>query len=118
MTTAILALLLEVGQAYGLPTGLLEAIAWTESRGSPEASNGRDRGLMQLSPVIRKRYGVRDPLDPRASAEGAARYLVWAREKGKTWNRAVRIYGCGWAGRNRCQAYRDRVFSKWRSNSY
>ncbi|MFL6142454.1 MAG: transglycosylase SLT domain-containing protein [Labedaea sp.] len=60
---------------YGLPQGLLSAVAKAESGYNPSAVSGAGaRGLMQLMPATAKSLGV-DPLDPAQAVDGAARLL-------------------------------------------
>jgi cell wall-associated NlpC family hydrolase len=60
---------------YGLPTGLLGAVATIESGGNPNAvSPAGAEGLMQLMPGTAKSLGV-DALNPTQAVDGAARML-------------------------------------------
>ena len=62
-------------RAYGLPTGLLAAVAQQESGGNPDAvSPAGAQGLMQLMPATAAGLGV-NPLDPTQADHGAARIL-------------------------------------------
>jgi soluble lytic murein transglycosylase-like protein len=64
-----------IGSLSGLPTGLLSAQAYTESRLNPKAvSPAGAKGLMQLMDPTARQYGVTDPFDPLQSAMGGARY--------------------------------------------
>ena len=61
---------------YGLPTGLLDALIWTESRYNPFAVSGAGAaGLGQLMPGTARELGVFNRFDPRTNLMGAARYL-------------------------------------------
>ena len=61
---------------FALPTGLLDALIWTESRYNPIAvSKVGAAGLGQLMPGTAKDLGVSNRLDPYANILGAARYL-------------------------------------------
>lgn len=61
---------------WGLPTGLVEAVAKAESGFNPKAvSRAGALGLMQLMPSTARSLGVSDPLDPAQNVEGGARYL-------------------------------------------
>jgi cell wall-associated NlpC family hydrolase len=61
--------------AYKLPTGLLAAVAQTESGGNASAvSPAGARGLMQLMPSTASGLGV-DPFNPTQSIRGAAELL-------------------------------------------
>lgn len=60
---------------YGLPAGLLAAVAQVESGGNAKAvSPAGARGLMQIMPATARGLGV-DPLDPSQAVDGAARLL-------------------------------------------
>lgn len=60
---------------YGLPAGLLAAVAQVESGGNATAvSPAGARGLMQIMPATARGLGV-DPLDPTQAVDGAARLL-------------------------------------------
>ncbi|MGF1662399.1 MAG: transglycosylase SLT domain-containing protein [Kineosporiaceae bacterium] len=62
-------------QRYGLPSGVLAAVARAESGFDPDAvSRAGAVGLMQLMPGTAAELGV-DPRDPVAAVDGAARYL-------------------------------------------
>jgi soluble lytic murein transglycosylase-like protein len=61
---------------FGLPTGLLAAVAQQESGGNPNAvSPAGARGLMQLMPSTAAGMGV-DPDDPAQAITAAARILA------------------------------------------
>ena len=61
--------------AYGLPTGLLAAVAQQESGGNTRAvSPAGAEGLMQLMPSTAAGMGV-DPMDPAQAISAAARIL-------------------------------------------
>jgi peptidoglycan DL-endopeptidase CwlO len=60
---------------YGLPEGLLAAVAKAESNFNPTAvSHAGARGLMQLMPATAAGLGV-DPFNPAQAVDGAARLL-------------------------------------------
>jgi cell wall-associated NlpC family hydrolase len=60
---------------YGLPDGLLAAVAQTESAGNPSAvSPAGARGLMQIMPGTARELRV-NPNDPAQAVDGAARLL-------------------------------------------
>jgi soluble lytic murein transglycosylase-like protein len=61
---------------YSLPTGLLDALVWTESRYNPLAvSPAGAAGLGQLMPATARELGVTNRFDPMDNIDGAARYL-------------------------------------------
>ena len=57
----------------GLPEGYLEAMAYIESGGRPNARREGSQyiGLFQLGKAVRNKYGVKDPLDPDQNTRGA-----------------------------------------------
>ena len=65
-----------VARTYGVESALLHAVISVESRYRSKAVSRKGAaGLMQLSPVIVKRYGVADPFDPVQNLHGGAKYL-------------------------------------------
>lgn len=59
-----------------LPTGLLDALVWTESRYNPLAvSSAGAAGLGQLMLGTARDLGVANRFDPKSNLSGAARYL-------------------------------------------
>jgi len=71
-----IAAIAEAERRYGLPTNLLRALIWAESRFNPMAvSPAGAAGLAQLMPATARELGVRNRHDPLASIDGGARYL-------------------------------------------
>jgi hypothetical protein len=68
-----------LGQATGVPAGMLQGLAEQESgvRAHPEDaidSHGvRHQGMFQMSPDMQKEWGVDDPYNPDQEAKGTAR---------------------------------------------
>lgn len=61
--------------AYSLDRGLVEAVAWRESRFRPAARSSKGAiGVMQLMPDTARDLGV-DPFDPTQNIRGGALYL-------------------------------------------
>ena len=61
---------------FSLPSGLLDALIWTESRYNPVAvSRAGAAGLGQLMPGTARDLGVSNRFDPKENLLGAARYL-------------------------------------------
>jgi len=65
-----------VGQASGLDTTLIMAIAWVESGFNPSVeSPAGASGIMQLLPRTAGAFGCADPSEPRCAVTAAANYL-------------------------------------------
>jgi soluble lytic murein transglycosylase-like protein len=81
---------------YRLPTGLLDALIWTESRYNPLAiSRAGAAGLGQLMPGTARDLGVANRFDPRANLWAAARYLRQMLDKFGMVHLAVAAYNAG-----------------------
>lgn len=81
---------------YRLPTGLLDALIWTESRYNPFAVSGAGAaGLGQLMPKTARELGVANRFDPRANLWAAARYLRQMLDKFGVVHLAVAAYNAG-----------------------
>ena len=69
-------LILESAKRYGIDPRILSSVCFTESRYRLDAISPKGaRGLMQFMPDTARRYGLRDPHDPRAAIDAGARYL-------------------------------------------
>ena len=63
-------------EIYGVPAGLLRAVAEAESNMNPRAvSPSGAQGIMQLMPSMAEHLGVTDSFNPEQSIMGGARYL-------------------------------------------
>lgn len=81
---------------YSLPTGLLDALVWTESRYNPFAvSPAGAAGLGQLMPATARELGVSNRFDPMANILGAARYLRQMLDRFGVVHLAVAAYNAG-----------------------
>lgn len=61
----------------GVPADLVMSIIHSESSFDPEKVSRKGAvGLMQLTPVVAKKYGVTDPLDPVQNIRAGAKYLA------------------------------------------
>ena len=70
------ALVEEIALKHGINPNWAKAIAKTESEFNPRAkSKAGAAGLFQLMPTTQKMFGVKDPYNPRESAEAGVRYL-------------------------------------------
>ena len=82
-------------EQYGLPPGLLEAVAQVESGFNPSAvSSAGAQGLMQFMPATAAGLGV-DPFDPESAIDGAARYLSSHLERFGSIEKALAAYNAG-----------------------
>ena len=89
---------------YGLPTGLLDALIWTESRYNPIAvSSAGAAGLGQLMPRTARDLGVTNRFDPRANLWGAARYMKQLLDKFGVVHLAIAAYNAGPSAVERAQ---------------
>ena len=65
----------QVEREYGLPSGIVDAVMYQESRGRMNAVSPKGAlGLMQLMPGTAAQLGV-NPYDPDQNIRGGARYL-------------------------------------------
>lgn len=65
----------QVEREYGLPSGIVDAVIYQESRGRMNAVSPKGAlGLMQLMPGTAAQLGV-NPYDPDQNIRGGARYL-------------------------------------------
>lgn len=81
---------------FGLPTGLLDALIWTESRYNPFAvSKAGAAGLGQLMPGTAKELGVANRFDPLANLSGAAKYLRQMLDRFGVVHLALAAYNAG-----------------------
>ena len=79
-----------------LPSGLLDALVWTESRYNPAAvSKAGAAGLGQLMPGTARDLGVANRFDPVANINGAARYLRQMLDKFGVVHLALAAYNAG-----------------------
>jgi soluble lytic murein transglycosylase-like protein len=81
---------------YALPTGLLDALVWTESRYNPLAiSKAGAVGLGQLMPGTARELGISNRFDPIPNIFGAARYLRQMLDKFGVVHLAIAAYNAG-----------------------
>ncbi len=75
-------LIQEAAAKYNVPVELICGVILQESGGNPRAkSHAGAMGLMQLMPATAKRFGVKDPYDPKQNIEGGTQYLSWLIER-------------------------------------
>jgi hypothetical protein len=79
--------LAESATKHGVDARLLWVIAWMETRFNPAAVSRKGaRGLMQMMPATARRCNLKNPHEPAAAIDAAARYvrLLAARYGGRT----------------------------------
>lgn len=81
---------------FELPSGLLDALVWTESRYNPMAvSPAGAVGLGQLMPATARQLGVADRMDPVTNLWGSARYLRQLLDRFSLVHLALAAYNAG-----------------------
>lgn len=86
---------------YGLPVGLLEAVAYRESRFRQDIIDGRTRssagavGIMQIIPRWHPEVGEAGALDPQRAIPYAAKYLQQLQRQFGAWELALAAYNWG-----------------------
>ena len=81
---------------HALPTGLLDALIWVESKYNPLAVSSKGAGgLGQLMPATANDLGVRNRFDATENIDGAARYLRQMLDKFGLVHLAVAAYNAG-----------------------
>lgn len=80
---------------YGLPSDLLNRMAYQESRYDASAvSPAGAVGLMQFMPATAAQFGI-DPRDPFASIDAAGKYMSQLYNRFKDWKLAIAAYNAG-----------------------
>lgn len=81
---------------HALPSGLLDAVIWTESRYNPFAlSKAGAAGLGQLMPRTAQALGVVNRYDPLRNIEGSAQYLRSMLDQFSAVHLAIAAYNAG-----------------------
>jgi cell wall-associated NlpC family hydrolase len=89
-------LIQEAAAHYNIPAGVLERQMMAESGGNPNAKSPVGAlGLMQLMPATARGLGVTNPLDPRQSIMGGAKYLRDQIDKFGSLKLALAAYNAG-----------------------
>src|SRR6185503_10316940 len=66
------------GKNAGVDPRFIHAVIKQESKYDPKAvSYVGAEGLMQMMPATAKRFGLKDPFDPKANVEAGTKYLKW-----------------------------------------
>ena len=108
---------------HSLPSGLLDALIWTESRYNPLAiSPAGAAGLGQLMPGTARDMGVGNRFNPSESINGAARYLRLMLDRFGLVHLALAAYNAGPSAVERSRgipansetpSYVSQVLSRW-----
>jgi soluble lytic murein transglycosylase-like protein len=94
--TLYLPMIREAELRYGLPSRLLQALIWAESRFDPLAiSPAGAAGLAQLMPATARELGVLNRHDPAQSIDGGARYLRQMLDRFGAIHLALAAYNAG-----------------------
>lgn len=115
--------LADVARDHGLAPGLLEAVAWQESRGRMDAVSPKGAvGTMQLMPATAAELGV-DPFDQADNIRGGALYLRRQLERFGSVPLALAAYNAGPGAVQRfggippfreTRAYVASILARWR----
>lgn len=85
-----------LGELYRIPPDLILAIAKAESNFNPYAVSKKGaKGLMQLMPVILKKYNVKDPFSPHENMEAGVRYISYLFKRFKDLKLVIASYNAG-----------------------
>lgn len=107
------ALFAMTGAQYRLPPGLLEAVAYRESRFRDDIIDGRVRssagavGIMQIVPKWHPAVGEAGALDPLRAVPYAASYLRSLFERFGSWRQALAAYN--WGPANQVRDAADKI---------
>ncbi len=75
-------IIFRAGEKQGVDPRFIHAVIKQESRYNPKAVSGAGaEGLMQMMPATAKRFGLKDPFDPKANVEAGTKYLKWLLER-------------------------------------
>lgn len=103
---------------YGLPSGLLEAVAYRESRFRAEIISGELRssagatGIMQIIPRWHPELGETGALDPARAIPYAAKYLRQQFDRFGKWSLALAAYN--WGPANQARDLQDKIIgNEW-----
>ena len=90
-------LIIESAIRYGIDPRILRSVCFIESRYRNNAISPKGAlGLMQFMPETAKRYGLRNPADPKSALDAAAHYLHdLLRKFGGRFDLALAAYNAG-----------------------
>ena len=76
LSSNIIEMIDQIARLYDVEGPLVHSVIRAESNYNPQAvSNKGAMGMMQLIPSTARRFGVRNPFDPKQNIEGGVRYL-------------------------------------------
>lgn len=71
-------IIFRAGEREGVDPRFLHAVIWQESKYDTSArSHAGAQGVMQLMPDTAKRFGCKDPDDPKSNIAAGTKYLSW-----------------------------------------
>jgi soluble lytic murein transglycosylase-like protein len=71
-------IIFRAGEKAGVDPRFIHAVIQQESQYNTKAvSPAGAQGLMQMMPATAERFGLKDPLDPKANVEAGTKYLKW-----------------------------------------
>jgi hypothetical protein len=71
-------IIFRAGEKAGVDPRFIHAVIKQESKYDPKAvSHVGAEGLMQMMPATAKRFGLKDPFDPKSNVEAGTKYLKW-----------------------------------------
>lgn len=86
----------EIAKSYGIPVPIFNSVITQESNWNPRAlGTSDDRGLMQLTPLIRKAFNAGDGYDPNSNMIAGAKLLVENFKRDGNWRDALARYNAG-----------------------
>jgi Transglycosylase SLT domain len=96
-------IIVDAASKHGIDARLIWVIAYLETRFNPKSVSSKGaRGMMQFMPNTARRFGLRDPHDPVAAIDAAAKYIS---ELGRRFNRADLALAAYNAGELAVEAY-------------
>ena len=89
-------LVAEAARRHNVDPLLVHSVIQVESNYNPFAVSAKGaRGLMQLVPATARRFGVRNPFDPKQNIDAGVRYLKHLQDTFHDTRLALAAYNCG-----------------------
>jgi hypothetical protein len=97
LSSNIIEMIDQIARAYDVEGPLVHSVIRAESNYNPQAvSNKGALGMMQLIPSTARRFGVRNPFDPKQNIEGGVRYLRFLLDYYKNdYKKTIAAYNAG-----------------------